>query len=96
LLVGGYIAWQLESFWRLPSVTIESPTSLVTTGSEVTVAGVAEPGAQLTMNGEKVLLQTDARFSVLLQLHKGINAVRIEVKNAAGRVRVKQLFLLRS
>ncbi len=96
LLVGGYIAWQLESFWALPNIEIDSPVSSVIQGDETVITGTAEDRAHLTVNGENVLLQANARFSVPLKLHRGINAVRIEVKNAAGRVSAKQLFLLRS
>lgn len=96
LVVGGYIAWQLESFWRLPNLTIDGPSSHVVVGDSVTITGRAEERSQLTVNSESVLLQQNATFSVPLRLHKGINIVKIEVKNAAGRIRMKQLFLLRS
>lgn len=96
LVVGGYIAWQLESFWRLPDVKITGPVSSVIEGDTVTITGKAEERSQLTVNSESVLLQGDSTFSVPLRLHKGINIVRIDVKNAAGRIRSKQLFLLRT
>ncbi len=96
LTVGGYIAWQLESFWRLPDITILAPQSSVTTESTVTLEGKVEEHSLLTINGESVLLHEDSRFLVPLTLHKGINAVRVEVKNSAGRTRAKQLFLLRT
>jgi cytoskeletal protein RodZ len=96
LVVGGYIAWQLESFWKLPSLTIDGPVSSVIEGDTVTITGRVEERSQLTVNSESVLLQQDSSFSVPLRLHKGINMVRIEVKNAAGRIRSKQLFLLRT
>ncbi len=95
LLVGAYIAWQVQSFWRLPALKITSPISSVVEGSGVTIEGIAEQQAQVKINGEQVLMRADARFSALLVLHKGINPVRVEVVNAAGRVRIKQLFLLR-
>lgn len=96
LLVGGYIAWQLQSFWRLPDMTIDSPVSFVTSENTVTLEGSAEDRSLFSVNGERVLLQEGSRFSVPLILHKGINAVRVEVTNSAGRVRAKQLFLLRT
>lgn len=96
LLVGGYIAWQLESFWRLPDLTIDEPASPLVQGDVVTLAGKAEEHSELMVNGEKVLLQADSRFSVVLRLHMGINIVKLEVRNAAGRIRSKDVFLLRS
>ncbi len=96
LLVGGYIAWQVQSFWRLPNMTITSPVSMETHERAITLEGFAEEQSSLTVNGENVLLQEDSRFSLPLTLHRGINAVRLEVKNSAGRIRAKQLFLLRT
>ncbi|MDA1169414.1 MAG: helix-turn-helix domain-containing protein [bacterium] len=96
LLVGGYISWQLQSFWRLPNLTIDDSLSFVTSERSLTITGTAEEQSQLFVNEESVLLQEDSHFSVPLILHKGINPVRIEVKNAAGRVRAAQLFLLRT
>lgn len=96
LLVGGYIAWQVQSFWKLPDLTVNGPLSYAVKGADAIVAGRTEQLARVTINGEPILLTGDATFSVPLSLHLGINAVRIEATNAAGRVRAKQLFLLRS
>ena len=95
-IVGGYIAWQLQSFWRLPDLTIDGELSRSTSERTMSITGKAEERSQLTVNGETVLLQEDASFSVPLILHMGMNTVRLEVKNSAGRVRTKQLFLLRT
>lgn len=96
LLVGGYITWQLQSFWRLPDLTIDGSLSRSTSERTLTITGKAEEHSQFTVNSETILLQEDARFSVPLILHKGMNMIRMEVKNSAGRVRAKQLFLLRT
>lgn len=94
--VGAYIFWQIQSFWRLPNLVISGPSSFTTSEHAMTVSGTTEEGAQLRVNGEPVLLQDHAMFSVSLELRPGINPVRVEVTNAAGRTRVKQLSLLRS
>lgn len=96
LIIGGYIAWQVQSFWRLPDISITNPVSQSTSERTVILEGTAEDRSVLTVNGEQVLLQEDSHFSVPVNLHKGINAVRVEVKNSAGRIRAKQLFLLRT
>lgn len=95
LSVGGYIVWQVQSFWRFPDLTITSPVNHVIDGANVTVAGKAEPDARLMINGQQVLLQSDATFSAQLSLHIGINPVKIAVSNASGRQTTKELFLLR-
>lgn len=96
LLVGGYIAWQVQSFWRLPSLTISGPLSRSAPGPDTVIIGRAEQLARVTANGEQVLLRHDASFSIPLSLHSGINPIRIEAINAAGRVNAAQLFLLRA
>lgn len=93
--VGGYIAWQVQSFWRFPDLAITSPSNHVIDGSEVTISGKAEKDARLTINDQQVLLQSDDTFSAQLSLHIGINPVRVEASNASGRTSVKELFLLR-
>lgn len=96
LLVGGYIAWQVQSFWRLPALTIEGSLSRLVSEPSAVITGRTEDLARITVNGEPVLLHDDATFLVPLNLRPGINPVRVEATNAAGRVRAQQLFLLRS
>lgn len=95
LFVGGYIAWQVQSFWRLPSLTIDGSLSQSVAEPTATISGYTQQLARVTINGEPILLTSDATFSILLHLRPGINPVRIEAINAAGRIRTKQLFLLR-
>ncbi len=95
-IVGGYLVWQLQSFWHLPSVVISSPEDPVIRGSEVVLAGKAEEKSQVQINGESILLKEDASFSVPLTLHPGMNYVKVEAKNASGRVQVKNIALLRA
>jgi cytoskeletal protein RodZ len=95
LIVGGYIAWQVQSFWRFPDLVITSPTQRVFDSADTTIEGKTEPDARLTINDQQVLVQSDNRFSAQLSLHIGMNVVSVEVGNAAGRISKKELFLLR-
>lgn len=96
LLVGGYIAWQVQSFWRLPALTVDGSLSRSVVEHTTTISGHTQPLNRVTINGESILLTGDAKFSLSLPLRLGINPIRIEAINAAGRIRVKQLFLLRT
>ncbi|OGY37361.1 MAG: hypothetical protein A3E36_02960 [Candidatus Andersenbacteria bacterium RIFCSPHIGHO2_12_FULL_45_11b] len=95
ILVGGYIAWQVQSFWKVPDLVITSPMGYVIDGSDVMIAGEAEENVRLTINEEQVLLKPDATFSAQLRLHIGINPVRVQAVNASGAASTKELFLLR-
>lgn len=85
LVIGGYIAWQVQTFWQLPHVQLANDLPTVTTEQVVRVSGKADPRVRVTINEETVTLQSDASFEMGLQLHPGINIVRVEAENAAGR-----------
>jgi cytoskeleton protein RodZ len=88
VLVGTYIMSQVQSFLRLPNITITEPASNVVQGSSLTVKGQAEPDIRVRVNGTEVLLDKNSQFSVPLIVHPGINVLQIEAENAAGRKRV--------
>ncbi len=94
-LVGGYIVWQLQSFWQLPQLALSAPDQVVIDSESVLLNGVSEKDAQVTVNGESILLRDDYSFELMLHLRPGINVVRAEAENAAGRVKVIERHLLR-
>ena len=94
LIVGSYIVWQVQSFLQLPEITLIEPDTQVMAGSSATVRGVAEANARVTVNDEAVLLDSDGSFYTTLTLHPGINVLRVEAVNAAGRTRVIEQPLL--
>ncbi|HLD25669.1 MAG TPA: helix-turn-helix domain-containing protein [Candidatus Andersenbacteria bacterium] len=94
LLVAGYLAWQVQSFVRVPALTVTEPAALVTEQLEVTVRGTTEREARLTVNGEAVLLGADGSFHFELPLHPGLNVVQVEATGASGRTSLVQRRLL--
>lgn len=96
--VGGYIIWQVQSFVRLPALVLTEPAGVILAGPEMVVRGATEVKARVTVNGEPALLTPEGEFSLTLWLRPGVNVVRVEAQNAAGRVRTveKHLLLLRS
>lgn len=94
LVVGGYIVWQVQSFFHLPQVLLLEPSVSEVRGSHVAVAGRAEKGARVTVNGEPMLLSPEADFRTTLSLRPGINVLRVEAENAAGRRRVVERHIL--
>lgn len=94
LVVGGYIVWQVQSFWRLPRLTLLDPAGVVIVDTEVTVRGVTEASARVLVNEEPVLLNDQGEFTTQLLLHPGINVLRLTAENAAGRKRVIEKHLL--
>lgn len=71
-----------------PSLTLERPK---VTGTIVFVAGKAEAGASVTVNGE--LADTDAQgnFRKIIAIHKeGLNTVEVRAADGAGNVSVRR------
>lgn len=94
IMVGGYIAWQIRSFWQLPPVQLLTEIPAVQEDSTLLVRGATEPEVRVMLNDEPVILHGDATFEVSLKLHPGINVIRIEAENAAGRVSVLERRIL--
>lgn len=94
VVVGAYVMWQVQSFWRLPALKLSEPQELVTSERTIMVRGSSEEQAAVTVNGQPVLLQPDGSFAAPLLLRPGINVLRVEATNAARRTRVAQKHLL--
>ena len=88
VLLGSYIAWQVRSFWQLPSLTLTSPVIGVVSESKLLVTGSAAADARVLVNGEPTILAEDGTFEEVLVLQPGINVIHIEATNSAGRTRV--------
>lgn len=94
LVVSGYIIWQVQSFLRLPQLKLIEPARAAVENGTVVVRGRAEANARVSVNGEAVLLGEGGIFERELVLHPGINVLRLEAENAAGRVKVVEKHLL--
>ena len=95
-VVGGYIVWQVQSFFRLPDLLLAQEIPAVVHGDVLEVAGSTDPDTRVSINGESVLISPEAKFTTTLVLHPGINVVRVEAENAASRVRVLEQHVLYS
>lgn len=94
VVVGMYLAWQVQSFLRLPQLTVVEPMDGYVATDTVTVQGYAAHQSTVQVNGESVLLTPEGAFQVVLPLHPGINVLRVEATNAAGRTKIVQKDLL--
>lgn len=94
VMVGSYIAWQVQSFLRLPHLTVTEPVAAVVQDESVMVRGQAETTATVTVNGEPLLLEADGQFAALVRLHPGINHIQVEARSASRRSRVIEKDLL--
>lgn len=95
LVVGGYVVWQVNSFWRLPHLTLSSPAQNVVEGDAVTVSGMSERDARVQINGETIMLREDNSFEHTVPIEPGITIVRVEAHGPSGRVAVQEKHLLK-
>jgi len=94
LMVAGYLAWQVQSFVRVPALTLLEPTEVVLSGSSVTVVGWAQVESSVSVNGETVLLEDDGKFRFDLPLKEGINVLIVEATGVSGRTHAETRRLL--
>jgi cytoskeletal protein RodZ len=87
LLLGTYVAWQVNSFFRLPDLTLSEPVSGVVETTMTIVSGTVATDAEVAINGEEIPISADGSFSLELPLHHGVNLIEVSATNAAGRTR---------
>lgn len=95
LVVGGtffYLFHQFRSFVSEPQLVIFEPMSGATIeGSSVILKGKTDRGAQVTVNGQGVLVGNDGAFAQNLVLQTGINTVTVTAVNRFEKEKVETL-----
>ncbi len=90
-----YIAMQLNSFTRVPDITLGSiPSEFTSDKDKVQLAGVTTEGSVIMMNNEPVMVTPDGRFDQEIQLSPGVNEVVIAAKSRAGKQNQKSVKIL--
>ncbi len=75
-----YLSWQIQMIFVPPGLFLDSPEdNLTTSQSTVIVAGSTDKEANLEINGQAVLVDSDGRFSKIVDLQEGVNIIRISV-----------------
>jgi len=67
-----------------PSIVLTSPTGTLTRNTDVMVAGMTEPGAQLTVNDASVPVGADGTFSTTVALAEGPNPIAVVATDDEG------------
>ncbi len=78
-------AWSFAIDTTAPRLDISSPTpGLVTSASTVTVTGVTEPGASVSIGGSSVSVDGSGAFSSAVSLIEGSNTIDVSASDALG------------
>lgn len=81
----GFLAFQLTSWWSYPRLTLIQPQNGDTYGEKITVKGVADRDAAVSVNSQKVILDQNGQFSLDLILSAGTQSVLVEATNRQGK-----------
>lgn len=80
-----FLIFQLASWWSLPKLKLLQPQDGETYGSKVTIKGVTDRDATVSVNGQKVILDQSGQFSLDLIFAAGTQSVLVEVTNRQGK-----------
>ena len=87
MVVAGYSYNQYVSVALTPLLEVTSPKDSSTTDSgQVEVAGVTDPDAQLTLNGQPVTITPSGEFTLEVALANGANLLQFKAVNKIGKI----------
>lgn len=79
LVVLGYLGWEVRSIIRPPSLIIDYPPfQLTTEDRSIEVRGSTDAESEVTINGQRVPVDTNGSFRETVDLHEGLNTIKIE------------------
>lgn len=89
--IAGYFFYQLNFLLSPPNLIIVEPSAadFITASSTILLRGQTEPGAQLTINGQKAYIDRDGNFEQAINLAPGLNIIKIEAINRFGKIRAE-------
>lgn len=84
----GFLSFQLISWWSLPKLTLLQPQNGEAYGEKVTVKGITEKDATITINNQQVIVDQSGNFSLDLVFASGTQSVLVEAKNRQNKTRL--------
>ncbi|MBI5466844.1 MAG: helix-turn-helix domain-containing protein [Candidatus Kerfeldbacteria bacterium] len=91
-----YLGLQLLRLYTPPELTILVPArDITTTETTITVSGVTEVGAAVTINGQDIQVTNNGQFSEQVDLRVGLNTLQIRAikKHSAARMVTRQVLV---
>ncbi len=87
LLAAGYVAAEIRSVLAPPYLSLSEPAKDgVIEGNSIVVAGKGEPGAEIFINNQPVLNDSNGQFNENLILSEGVNVIQVTERNKFGKV----------
>lgn len=86
VLTLGYITWQLWSINKTPVLAVSEPqNNSVILGGYVNVLGHTDPGADVTVNGENIFVDSKGSFQTQAAVSLGPEEITITASNRFGK-----------
>jgi cytoskeletal protein RodZ len=87
-LVLGYLGASVNKIFAPPELIIKAPheESIITTSRSIEIEGITEEEVELTINAKPILPDQDGRFTIPLDLQKGLNTIKITAKKKHSKV----------
>ena len=90
-----YVIWQIASLNSTPTLEITEPKDgQVIKSSVVVISGQTDPGSNVTINGQQVLVSNTGDFSVQLGVSAGQKSFKISAQNKLQSVITKNLTII--
>jgi cytoskeletal protein RodZ len=87
LVVLGYLGYQYSKFISPPGLKVESPKeNQIVSGETIPVFGSTDSDVKITVNNQPVLIDTDGKFSVNLEVGENTKEVVIIATNRSGKI----------
>lgn len=86
LIISFYLGFQYWRFQRPPKLTVNSPQQdQVISDSDLTVEGVAEDSASVTVNGQPTQIEDDGDFSLEIEVNEELKEVEVIARSRSGK-----------
>lgn len=90
-----FLFWNIEAIFRPPELEIFSPTDgIITFERQLEVKGRSTKEAEVSINNQPVLVDSDGSFDALIDLQKGLNLIKISAKKRYGRASTAEIRVL--
>lgn len=90
-----YVVWQVSSINKAPNLSVDQPRDRqVVFGSAVEVRGKTDPGANLSVNGQTVFVDSVGNFQIQLSLEQGPKDLSVVAKNKFDKATVINLSVI--
>jgi cytoskeletal protein RodZ len=82
----GYLAFQYNTYISPPSLVVETPQEgEIVNSDKLRILGKAQSDAVLSINGEKIVVESNGNFDTTVSLLPGINTISIEATSKYGK-----------